>query len=133
MRDIESGKSILMAQKNGHSRLPKIGAYSVDCRKTAELMVHSLKNENGRAVAVMDEIGKMELMSLRDKANYLLEKEFYEFYDKAEHVIGTIPLQAKDKFVDEIKKKTKIIIVDQTNRDSVPEQVIALLNSEASL
>ena len=86
-----------------------------------------------KAVAVMDEIGKMELVSLRDKANYILEKEFYEFYNKAEHVIGTIPLQAKDKFVDEIKKKTKIIIVDQTNRDSVPDQVIALLNSEDSL
>ena len=40
-------------------------------------------------------------------------------------------MQAKDKFVDEIKKKTKVIIVDQSNRDSVADQVIALLKSEA--
>ena len=79
-----------MAQKNARApgASPKVGPYSVDCRKTAELIVESLKNEKGRKVAVVDEIGKMELMSLRDKANYLLEKEFYNYYDNAEHVLG---------------------------------------------
>ena len=91
--DIETGKFIKMAQKNGRSQQPKVGPYSVDCRKTAELMVESLRNENGKAVAVMDEIGKMELISLRDKANYLLEKEFYNFYDKADHIVGEEHIQ----------------------------------------
>ena len=76
-----------MAKKNSGSG-PKVGPYSVDCRQTAELMVDSLQNNSGKKLAIMDEIGKMEMVSLRDKANYLLEKEFLKCFDKAEHIIG---------------------------------------------
>ena len=85
--NIENNKSIVMAKKNSGGGA-KIGPYSVNCRQTAELMVESLQNKSGKKVAVMDEIGKMEMVSLRDKANYLLEKEFFKCFDKADHIIG---------------------------------------------
>ena len=96
---VESGLERLLAVRGGHG--PKVGSYGVDVRAFEEVALLELENglELG-ATLVIDEIGKMELLS--DAFRELVVRAV-----EAERVLATVQAHA-DPFTDAIKQRSDV-------------------------
>ncbi len=116
-----------------HYSLPtryRVGKYGVDVSKFERLGVSILEEalaKKDTKVLLIDEIGKMELMS--EKFKNIVVKAF----ESSNTVVASIGIQ-KDLFTEALRKRsdTKIIKVTKENRDSLPETLIKLLHQAVS-
>jgi nucleoside-triphosphatase len=105
-------------QKNG----PRIGRYHVNLEDLNNIGVKAIVEalENSDAIAI-DEIGPMELFStkFRETVKKAVESE--------KLVVGIIHGKARDKLIDEVKKRedAEIIEVTTNNRNNIHELVMA--------
>jgi nucleoside-triphosphatase len=103
---------------------PRVGRYGVDVRSFEDLGVGTLADALGRraAVIVVDEIGKMELLS--DRFVELLEPIFGRDSDRV--VLGTV-LQGRHPVVDRLRRRSdvQVIAVTAANRGELPGRLSA--------
>ena len=116
------GEEAIMAHVDIKSSY-KVSKYKVDVDAVEDVGANALiKGKKNADIIVIDEIGKMELFSELFKLSVL------EVLASEKKILGTIT-KAKDKFVEDIKARddVKIIEVARENRDALPEEIVKLL------
>jgi nucleoside-triphosphatase len=103
---------------------PRVGRYGVDLATFERLAVPALERAGEDDVAIIDELGKMELASdaFRDAVSALLERPV--------SVVATVQ-SASHPFTDALKRRPDIetMRVAITNRNELPELLAAALLS----
>ncbi len=117
--DLTSSKRGWLAHVNQKSG-PQVGKYRVNLEDLDEIGAEAIKKavENFDVVTV-DEIGPMELFS--ERFRMAVEKAI----ESRKLVVGVVHWKAKDKLIDEVKKRedTEIIVVTQENRNRLCQTV----------
>lgn len=115
------GKEELLASVEADSPF-RVGRYRVLVDRFESFAVPFLLDAlEERRVVVVDEVGKMELLS--KKFQSAVERLIEESVDS----LVTIPIRDVHPLVSEIRRKFKVIQLSFENRDRVPEQVVNLL------
>ena len=103
---------------------PRVGRYGVDVAALERLAIPALQEANEREVAIVDELGKMELASVpfRDAFSALL--------DRPVSVVATVH-SAPHPFTDGLKRRRDIetLRVTIANRDKLPGLLAARVAS----
>jgi nucleoside-triphosphatase len=103
---------------------PRVGRYGVDLVTLERLAIPPLEQAGEHDVAIIDELGKMELASeaFRDAVAALL--------DRPVPVVATVQ-SAAHPFTDALKRRpdTETLRVATTNRNELPELLAALLRT----
>ena len=115
-----SGESRLLAAKEGKRCKYNVGKYCVYI-KNVDIIIEMLEEENKKEsnnLVIIDEIGKMELFSIKFK-NFLI-KNLNE-----QKVFGTIMMK-DNPFTNEIKKRSdvKLFNIDRSNRDNLHQLIL---------
>jgi nucleoside-triphosphatase len=104
---------------------PRVGRYGVDLAAFERLAIPALEQAGEHEVAIIDELGKMELASdaFRDALAALL--------DRPVPVVATVQ-SASHPFTDALKRRrdTETLRVTNANRDELPELLSARLRSD---
>jgi nucleoside-triphosphatase len=105
-------------------RGPSVGKYGVDVGAFEELALPSLELNDDDTVVVIDEIGKMELIS--DAFCEAVESLFGADND----VVATIHVH-KHSFTEDLKRRTdtELVKVTRANRDDLPHEIATRLLS----
>jgi nucleoside-triphosphatase len=105
---------------------PRVGRYGVDLVSLERLAIPALAAATDEGVAVVDELGKMELASaaFRDAIHGLFERPV--------PLVATV-LAARHPFTDALKRSftTETLRVTVQNRDDLPAQLAARLIGNA--
>ena len=119
------GKEEILAHVNINSEY-KVSKYGVDIKSLEEIGVKSILNSLRKKVIVIDEIGKMELLSEKFKEAVL------SALDSENNVLGTIML-SHNPFTDKIKKRedTKVVYLTPENRKEVKKEIVSILYQSA--
>jgi nucleoside-triphosphatase len=111
-----------------HVDLPgpsRVGRYGVDLAAFERLAIPALEQAGEHEVAIIDELGKMELASdaFREALAALL--------DQAVPVVATVQ-SASHPFTDALKRRRDVetLHVTKANRDELPELLAARLRSD---
>jgi nucleoside-triphosphatase len=103
---------------------PRVGRYGVDLAALERLAIPALRAASEGEVAIVDELGKMELASppFRDAFSALLARPV--------PVVATVQ-SAAHPFTDALKRRrdTETLLVTTANRDELPELLAARLGS----
>lgn len=104
----------------------RVGKYGVDIasfERTAVAHLESALRHKAKTL-IVDEIGKMELMSAKFK------EVIWEALDSPVLVIATVGIQ-QDAFTREVRKRpdTKVLEVTRENREELPETILKVLHS----
>ncbi len=103
---------------------PRVGRYGVDLAAFERIVLPVLEEVPESGVVVIDELGKMELASapFRIAVRRLFEQEV--------NLVATVHV-FKDDFTDAIKRRrdVEVVKVSASNRDSLPEEIVARLPS----
>ena len=108
-------------------RPPRVGKYRVDVEEFERVGLGALERAlSASDVVVIDEIGKMELLSLR------FRETVRRALDSPKTVLGVIQ-QRPDPFLDAIRGRpdVRLITVTLDNRDRLPSDLLAELTSGA--
>jgi nucleoside-triphosphatase len=95
---------------------PKVGKYGVDLEAFEDVALPALRPPRKGGVAVVDELGKMELASEAFRA------AFAELADRDVPVVATVQL-ARHPFTDALKRGAELIRVTARNRDDLPAEL----------
>jgi nucleoside-triphosphatase len=108
----------------GLSGPPRVGRYGVDLSALERLAIPALREADDRQVAIIDELGKMELASqpFRYSVSALL--------DRPVRVVATVQT-ARHPFTDALKRRPDIetIRVTTATRDELPQLLAARLRT----
>jgi nucleoside-triphosphatase len=103
---------------------PRVGRYGVDLAALERLAIPALEQAGEDDVAIIDELGKMELASrpFQDEISALLNRRV--------PVVATVQ-SASHPFTDALKRRSDIetLRVTTANRDELPELLAARLRS----
>jgi nucleoside-triphosphatase len=101
---------------------PRVGKYGVDLPAFEELAIPTLERADRGAVAILDELGKMELASERFRVAVL------ELLERPGALVATV-LAGRHPFTDELKRRRQMEMVRVTarNRDELPQELAARL------
>jgi nucleoside-triphosphatase len=103
---------------------PRVGRYGVDLAALERLAIPALEQAGEHDVAIIDELGKMELASdaFREAVSALL--------DRPVPVVATVQ-STSHPFTNALKRRRDIetLRVARTNRNELPELLAALLGS----
>ncbi|MBN1351902.1 NTPase [candidate division KSB1 bacterium] len=117
-----AGQKAVMAHINMKSRY-KVGKYGVDKSEIERIAIKSIFDAlDDDDIIIIDEIGKMELLSDRFKQAVLTA------LDSPKHVLGTIML-SQSAFTQTIKKSPHIelLIVTESNREQIFQQALSIV------
>jgi nucleoside-triphosphatase len=119
------GKVALLSHINIRSP-HRVSKYGVDIRIMDSLGVETLKQAAEQCdIVVVDEIGKMEILSERFKSVIL------EIIDSGKKVLGTIMLKS-DPWVDTIKQKPQVnlLVLTRQNREETLGHILDWIKSD---
>jgi nucleoside-triphosphatase len=101
---------------------PRVGKYAVDVRAFEYLVLPALEVDDDKTIVVMDELGKMELLSeaFRDAVEKL--------FDRDNELVATVHVY-KHPFTDRLKRSptTEVVKVTNANRDDLPQNIATRL------
>ncbi len=120
------GKSVVLAHVSIRSP-HRVGRYGVDVAAMESVVGEILDPRANPDVYLVDEIGKMECLSEKfvAAAGSLL--------DSGKPLVATVALRGSG-FIDQLKRRpdVELLTVTRSNRDSLPEEILALLPALAS-
>ena len=119
-------KEGILAHINLKSRY-QLGKYKVNLKDLEEIGVLAIKRAiKEKKIVLIDEIGKMELFSVR------FQDAVIKALESKKKVLGTIPVKTIP-FIERIKAKTPvdIILVTIQNRDSLPDEILSRILSQS--
>lgn len=100
----------------------KVGKFVVYVNEFEHLFAASCDLSNDQAVLVIDEIGKMELLSKKFESSIkdLLTPS------RAFKVIATVPLKSPSSLIDQLKNhpQTQLFHINKSNRDEMYETIV---------
>jgi nucleoside-triphosphatase len=105
---------------------PKVGRYTVNLDDLDSVGTASIKRAvQARRIVVLDEIGRMELLSEGFK------REVLRALDSVSRVVATIR-EGSDRFCDPIKEREDAVIVrvSESNREELPVHLFEALRSD---
>jgi nucleoside-triphosphatase len=116
------GDSGVLAHVDFHG--PRVGKYGVDVGAFEKLALPSLEVSDDNTIVVIDEIGKMELMS--DAFCEAVESLF----NAANDIVATVHVH-KHPFTEDLKQKTdtELMKVTKANRGDLPHEIATRLLS----
>ena len=118
------GKEGILAHINIKSPY-KVGKYKVNIKDLEEIVVKSILDSlKEKKIIIIDEVGKMEMMSEKFK------KAVLAALNSKNKILGTIKLTS-GPFTDQIKRQenTKILYLNRENREKIKKEIIRLLES----
>jgi nucleoside-triphosphatase len=95
---------------------PKVGRYGVDVPAFEEVALPALRPPGKGGVAVVDELGKMEL------ASEAFRDAFAELAGADVPLVATVQL-ARHPFTDALRRRAEVIRVTASNRDQLPGEI----------
>jgi len=106
---------------------PRVGKYGVDVDGFEHLVLPALELDEDKTIVVIDELGKMELLS--DAFRRSVEKLF----DNANKLVATVHA-FKHPFTDALKQRpdTDVVKVTRANRDDLPQTIAIRVLSESN-
>jgi nucleoside-triphosphatase len=112
------GKEGLLAHE-ALTGCPRVGRYGVNLQDLERFVIPSLNTTDEETLIVMDEIGRMECLSLP------FRKAVTAALDRKNPVLATVALRG-DPFIQGIHKRddVRVIHVDKANRDRVLEELM---------
>jgi len=112
------GKEGVLAHKDSPSLL-RVGRYGVNVDQLEKIALPAMEPANPEEVVVIDEIGKMECLSLR------FRETLRRLLDSENRVIGSIALKG-DPFIQRIKQRPDVLLVQVTekNRNSLADALM---------
>jgi nucleoside-triphosphatase len=104
---------------------PRVGKYGVDVSGFEDLALPSLELDDDKTIVVIDELGKMELLS--DAFRKSVEKLF----DGANELVATVHV-FKHPFTDGLKQSpdADVVKITRANRDDLPREIAMRVLSE---
>jgi nucleoside-triphosphatase len=99
---------------------PKVGRYGVDLQAFEEVALPALRPPGRGGVAVVDELGKMEL------ASEAFRDAFANLADADVPLVATVQL-ARHPFTDALKRRAEVIRVTVRNRQDLPAELAGRL------
>ena len=117
------GREGILAHQNLRSRF-RVGKYGVHIKDIEEIAVPSIIPSTEGEVVVIDEIGKMECLSLK------FREALAEALDSPNLVIGSIA-QKGGAFIQGIKKREDVVVITVTpqNRDILVGKLLDIIKS----
>jgi nucleoside-triphosphatase len=103
---------------------PRVGRYGVDLAAFERVAIPALEQAGEHEVAIIDELGKMEL------ASDAFREAFAALLDRPVPVVATVQ-SASHAFTDALKRRRDVetMRVTNANRDELPELLAARLRS----
>lgn len=103
-------------------RVHKVGKYIVYVREFEETCKKLMESTDQSSILVIDEIGKMELLSKRFE---VFIKNLLKSPNPLK-VIATVPLKSQSSLIEQIKQypETELFIITKMNRDVIYENVL---------
>jgi nucleoside-triphosphatase len=103
---------------------PRVGRYGVDLTALERLAIPALEQAGEHDVAIIDELGRMEL------ASEAFRDAFAALLDRPVAVVATVQ-SASHPFTDALKRRRDVetLRVATTNRSELPELLAALLGN----
>ena len=117
------GKRGTLAYK-GRASPYRVGKYGVNIEVLESMGVESIRDtieDVSKWLVVIDEIGKMELLSSR------FQDVVIEAFNSPKKVLATVPMKT-DVFVEKLKSRecSELVSVTADNRDSLPGEILAI-------
>jgi nucleoside-triphosphatase len=118
---VDGKRGVLAHQDISNS--PRVGKYGVNLHDIDHVAVPSMIPTTPDEIVVIDEIGKMECLSL------LFRQTLVTVLDTKHRVIGSIA-QRGDRFIQKIKARNDIMLVEvsEKNRDKLADALINTLS-----
>jgi nucleoside-triphosphatase THEP1 len=110
------GRSGILARE-GLLSLYRVGRYGVCIEDIERIAVPSMTPETEEEIVVVDEIGKMECMSV------LFRNTLRALLDSVHPVIGSVALKG-DSFIEGIKQRNDVLVVKVTDKNR--DELVAL-------
>jgi nucleoside-triphosphatase len=99
---------------------PRVGKYGVDLDAFEAVALPALRPPRQGGIAVVDELGKMEL------ASEAFRDAFSELADRDIPLLATVQA-ARHPFTDALKRRAEVIRVTARNRDELPAELVGRL------
>ncbi len=115
-----NGDKGILAHINFKTR--KVGKYGVNVEEFERIVLPILQGYDFRKLLLVDEIGKMELLSER----FSKEIRKIVFNDRT-NIIATIPIKDVHPLVRDIRRRFRVILLTPDNRNEVFEMLRELL------
>ncbi|RWS16276.1 cancer-related nucleoside-triphosphatase-like protein [Dinothrombium tinctorium] len=133
--NLVTGECKAFASVSHSSKAPKVGKYSVDISALESIALSALQlptveSRSQNLVFLVDEIGKMELLSAKFKQAI---KDLFAFNSDNIKIVATIPSVHTLPEVEAIRQRqdTVEIVVTRNNRNTVVERIINMLINNA--
>jgi nucleoside-triphosphatase len=101
---------------------PRVGKYGVDLKTFESLVLPALKVEDTETIVVIDELGKMELLSeaFRHSVDVLFERD--------NNLVATVHVY-RHPFTERLKQRpaTEVVKVTTANRNDLPQDIASRL------
>lgn len=128
---IRSGQSIVLAHKNIDKKYA-VEDFGVDIKALEEVATREFDialSDDSVKFIIIDEIGRMQVMSERFR-QYL-----NQIRKSDKQVVATICYEDEIDYIRDFKKgdDIRLIVLDQSNRDNIPLEVIKDINKDDSL
>jgi nucleoside-triphosphatase len=120
------GRSFLLAHVSLRSS-ERVGRYGVDVAPLDAAAAGALDPGSGADVYLVDEIGRMECLS----ETFVRAAE--ALFEAGKPVVATVALRGAG-FIDRVNRRrdVEVLHMTRTNRDALPEQILAWLGSRLS-
>jgi nucleoside-triphosphatase len=106
---------------------PRVGKYGVDVSGFEGLALPALEVDDAKTIVVIDELGKMELLS--DAFRRSVERLFAG----ANWLVATVHVY-RHRFTDGLKQRpdTEVVKITRANRDDLPQEITTRLFSKTN-
>jgi nucleoside-triphosphatase len=104
---------------------PRVGKYGVDLSSFEDLALPALQAASDQTIVVVDELGKMELLSTP------FRRTIETLFDGGNSLVATVQLY-KHPFTDNLKLRsdTKVFKLSRANRDKLPRLIASRMLSD---
>lgn len=119
IRDLATGKTGILGSVRGSG--PRVGKYHVNLEDLENIGANALRSALECDLVVIDEVGPMELNSeaFVSAVEVVLESN--------KPVLAVLHRSSSNQLAQRIRKEFEVFIVNEENRDELPEKIFAIL------
>lgn len=119
IRDLATGKNGVLSSVRGSG--PRVGKYHVNLEDLEKIGANALRSALECDMIVIDEVGPMELKS----EAFVLAVE--AVLESNKPVLAVLHRSSSHQLVQRMRKEFEVLIVNEENRDELPEKIFARL------
>lgn len=119
IQDIENGKTGILSHIKCSG--PGVGKYHVNLKDLDDIGARAIKNALKCDLVVIDEIGPMELKSVR------FVSAVEEVLESDKPILVVLHRSSNHPLARRIREEFKIVTIDESNRDNLAEKIVNML------